>query len=84
VTMPAINILDAVRSPTLFGPLFGGPTWERWRVFLAALFGLPMNDEGVTLYRHHTGRETPPTAPFREAALIVGRRGAKSRILAWR
>lgn len=81
MTLPAISIIDAVQSPTLFGPLFGGPTWGRWRAFLAALFGLPMNDEALAFYRHHTERQTPPAAPFREAALIVGRRGAKSRIL---
>ncbi len=34
------------------------------------------------LYRHHTGRSEPPTAPFKEAALIIGRRGGKSRVLA--
>ena len=31
---------------------------------------------------HHTGRTAAPTAPFREAALVVGRRGGKSRVLA--
>src|SRR5438270_3557296 len=36
----------------------------------------------LALYRHHTGRTTPPFQPFREAAAVVGRRGGKSRILA--
>ena len=35
-----------------------------------------------TLTARRTGRETWPTAPFTEAAVIVGRRGGKSRILA--
>jgi len=51
-------------------------------VFLAALFALPMTDAQRAIYQHHTGRSEPPTAPFKEAALVVGRRGGKSRILA--
>ena len=37
-----MNILDAMRDPKVFGPLFKGPTWVVWRVFLAALFALPL------------------------------------------
>lgn len=36
----------------------------------------------LELYRQHTGRQTWPAKPFSEAALVVGRRGGKSRILA--
>jgi hypothetical protein len=76
-----INIVDAMVHPALFGPLFG-PSWQRWRVFLAALFGLPMTAEQAAMFRECTGRATMPTAPFHEAAVICGRRGGKSRILA--
>jgi hypothetical protein len=69
-------------DPELFAPYFRGETWQRWRVFLLALFGLPMDDAALAIYRQHTGRTEPPTATFREAALIVGRRGGKSRVLA--
>jgi hypothetical protein len=62
--------------------MFAGVTWQRWRVFLRALFGLPMTETEAEVFRHHTGRQTVPTAPFGEAALICGRRGGKSRILA--
>jgi hypothetical protein len=41
-----------------------------------------MDDEALAIYRACTGRATPPGAPFTEAALCVGRRGGKSRILA--
>ncbi|MGC2413645.1 MAG: hypothetical protein WA459_13215 [Stellaceae bacterium] len=47
-----------------------------------ALFALPMPDDGLPLYQHHTGRTVPPARPFREAALVIGRRGGKSRSLA--
>lgn len=77
-----MNILDAMADPALFGPLFPGETWAAWRAFLAALLGLPMEGDAAALYRHHTGRTTPPAQQFREAALVIGRRGGKSRVLA--
>ena len=77
-----MNILDAMDDPALFGEHYQGPTWEPWRALLAALFALEMSDSRLATYRHHTGRQEPPTAAFTEAALICGRRGGKSRVLA--
>jgi hypothetical protein len=77
-----VNIVDALDHAALFAPHFRGGTWRAWRVFLAALFGLPMTDAERATYTHHTGRIDLTTAPFKEAALVVGRRGGKSRILA--
>ncbi len=77
-----MTLLDALDDPHLFAPHFRGDTWKAWRAFLAALFGLPMDDAALVLYRHHTGRETAPAVPFKEAALVIGRRGGKSRVLA--
>ncbi len=77
-----MNILEAFADPDLFGPHFRGNTWAAWRAFLAGLFALPMDDEALELFRAHTGRAEPPRGPFKEAALIVGRRGGKSRVLA--
>ena len=82
-----MNILDALADRKLFAPHFatkkGQPdTWAAWRVFLAALFALPMDDAALAIYMHHTGRTEAPTEPFREASLICGRRGGKSRVLA--
>jgi hypothetical protein len=79
---PSMNILQAMGDRRLFGPHFKGDTWARWRVFLAALFALPLDDDAVAIYRQHTGRTEAPTVPFREASLICGRRGGKSRVLA--
>lgn len=69
-------------DPRLFAPFFKGDTWKPWLAFLAALFGLPMDDEALAIYREHTGRLSAPLVQFREAVLIIGRRGGKSRILA--
>jgi hypothetical protein len=77
-----MNILQAMSDPKLFAPHFRGATWQPWKAFLAALFGLPMDDAALALYRSHTGRQTAPVAAFVEACLVIGRRGGKSRILA--
>lgn len=77
-----LTILDAMDDPKLFGPAFPGDSWGAWRAFLRALFGLPMGEADLRLYREHTGRETPPETAAMEAYGIVGRRGGKSRVAA--
>jgi hypothetical protein len=52
-------------------------------VFLSALFGLPFADhDGLVVFSQHTGRTQLPTQSAREAWVIAGRRGGKSRIAA--
>lgn len=78
-----MTILEALDDSKLFAPFFKNrASWLRWRAFLAALFGLPMTDEEQAIYRHHTQRETLPTEQAREAWVVVGRRGGKSRVAA--
>lgn len=77
-----MTILDAMRDPALFGPWFDPASWRAWSAFLAALFALPMSDADVDVFRQCTGRTTPPKSPAREAWVVVGRRGGKSRIAA--
>ena len=76
------NILAALHDPNLFASQFKGDTWDAWKAFLAGLFGLPMTEAKAALFKRHTGRDTLPLEAFKEAALIVGRRGGKSRVLA--
>jgi Terminase large subunit, T4likevirus-type, N-terminal len=76
------SILAALDDKHVFAPHFKGTSWAGWKAMLAALFALPMDDDGLALYRQCTGRATAPASPFTEAALIVGRRGGKSRVLA--
>ena len=78
-----MTILDALGDRNLLGAAFpDAESWAAWRVFLAAVFGLPMSDQQAAIYAKHTGRVTPPTAQAREAWAICGRRGGKSRTAA--
>jgi hypothetical protein len=81
VGKPVAPILftEAMDSPALFDPWFA-PTasWNAWRVFAKALFGLPLTPAEVEVFGRFTGRTVPPSSPAREAWLPVGRRGGKS------
>lgn len=74
----ALNVFDEV-----FPQIFAGPTWDAWRAFLAALFGLPATEAQAEVIRDCTGRTTLPTEQAREAWMVVGRRGGKSRTAAF-
>jgi hypothetical protein len=43
-------------------------------VFLSALFGLPVGDDDLDLFKRCTGIDAPPLHGFIEAWLICGRR----------
>jgi hypothetical protein len=77
-----MTLLECLRDPNLFGRFFRGKSWRVWRSFLAALFAEGARGDDLEHYRFCTGRETWPASPFTEAALVVGRRGGKSRVLA--
>jgi hypothetical protein len=83
VTLPGVSILEAMRSWQIWAPWFRDvDTWRPWRVFLAALFGLPIAEEDLALFRQCTGLDAPPPGGTNEAWLICGRRAGKSFTLA--
>jgi hypothetical protein len=77
-----MDIVRALDDPKVFGKYFKAETWDAWRVFLAALFGLLLTTDQLALFKQFTGRSTPPTSALQEAWLVVGRRGGKSFVLA--
>ena len=77
-----MTILDDLANEELFGPFFRGSSWGPWFTFLKTLFAVEMTEPELEAFRHHTGRFEPSKTPYREAALICGRRAGKSRILA--
>jgi hypothetical protein len=82
-TPRTISILDAMADEKLFARWFKDrATWNAWSALLAALFGLPLTDGQLAIYRQCTGRASPPTEPANEGWLICGRRAGKSFVLA--
>ncbi|MFD0987814.1 hypothetical protein [Methyloligella solikamskensis] len=78
-----MNILQAIDDPEVFGRHFAdAESWEAWRAFVAALFGLEMTSEERAIFRECTGRASAPSDQVAEAWLVVGRRGGKSFVLA--
>ena len=79
--MPS-TILEAIDDPRIFGKWFGASSWDAWRAFLAALFGLPMTPAQLAVFQQATGRTTAPRQPYRECWTCTGRRAGKSLIAA--
>ena len=77
-----MNILRALDDPKVFAPFFRGSTWDAWRVFLAALFGLPLTPEQLGLTRNTPAARRHRRGALNEAWLVCGRRSGKSFILA--
>ena len=75
-----MNILQALRDRNLLGSaLIGNPaSWQAWRSFLAAFFGLPMDGPATELYAQCTNRQESPQGAFRRGYLIAGRGAGKS------
>lgn len=75
-----MNIIDALDDDRFFKPLFKDPgTWQAWRVYLKALFNIPISDPAEKrIFKACTGLKTPPAARVKESFCIVGRRGGKS------
>jgi Terminase large subunit, T4likevirus-type, N-terminal len=83
------TIIEACREPKLFAPLFQSgwfkktdDSWKPWFAFLKALFGLPMDEAELAIFKQCTNLESPPDGGVFEAALICGRRSGKSRTMA--
>jgi hypothetical protein len=78
-----LTILDVCSDPDLFGPWFKNrQTWAAWFCFLKVLYGLPLDETELAVFRECTGRTTPSPLGYLIASLVIGRRGGKSLILA--
>jgi hypothetical protein len=75
----APSIIDFISDRHLLGPHFDGPSWDRWRAVMRALFALPMSSQDVALFREVAERD-PPKRPVSEFVAVVGRGGGKDAI----
>jgi hypothetical protein len=73
-----MNLIEAMNDDELFGPWFPDKSWDCWRIFQSALFGLPITATDLDTFKKHTGRSIPLKAAAKEGWLVVGRRGGKS------
>ena len=55
------------RGDDLFAKHFPGVSWDAWRVFLRALFGLSMDAGQLALFRECTGLDEPPCEAVNES-----------------
>lgn len=79
--MSEFNIINAIEDPLLLGSLFKSQeSWFAWKVFLKAVFALPMNDEELEIFQKHTGRDSAPEIQVKEAWCISSRRSGKTSI----
>ena len=81
--MSKLDIITVLDSEELFKPLLGrNPrTWYNWRVFLKAVFALPMTQKELEVYQTFSGRKRPPRKRPEEVYAICGRRSGKSFIV---
>jgi hypothetical protein len=78
-----LSILDVINDPAIFAPWFKDcESWSAWFAFLKVVFGHPLDDEELKIFQECTGRSAPSPAGHLSAALVIGRRGGKSLILA--
>jgi hypothetical protein len=78
-----LSILDVVNDPKIFGPWFKDrESWAAWICFLKVMFGHQLDDAELKIYQECTNRSAPLPAGYLTAALVIGRRGGKSLILA--
>jgi hypothetical protein len=77
------DIVQAIQSPSLLGPLFPDlRSWSSWMAVLKWLYGIPCDETELELFQLITGRTAPRPGGYQNAVMVVGRRGGKSRISA--
>jgi hypothetical protein len=77
------DIIEAIESPSFFGPAFKDPkTWRNWMVLLKAIYALPLTDEEKDIFHQCTGRQTVLKDGYRELYCVAGRHSGKTRTMA--
>ena len=77
-----LNIIDCIEHEHIFASLFRDPTeWRAWFSALRVVFGLPLDEDDLALFKQCTAREQP-RGPYQEVWFCAGRRAGKSFILA--
>lgn len=80
-----MNVIECLRDRALFGAsttFRDLAPWNPWLTFLGGTYGLPLDPEGVELFKRCTGRSTydPPDGGWPEVVCVVGRQAGKTRV----
>jgi hypothetical protein len=78
----SLDIIGAMTSPRLFGPMYEGPSWGPWRAVLKAGFNLPMTEEETRFFDIVAGGRPLPAKRCRELIVCAGRRAGKDAVTA--
>jgi hypothetical protein len=81
--MTARHAKKAADVLSAFDFMLPSPSWSAWRVFVKACFALPMDPIDLALFTACTGRTTAPRERARRVVALIGRRGGKTRVIAW-
>lgn len=65
-----------------FDALHGGETWRAWRAFVKAVYGHPLDDAELPLFKKHTGLDRPRPEGYAEAVAVVGVQSGKTSVAA--
>ena len=78
-----LSILDVINDPEIFGDWFRDKeSWASWLAFIKAMFGHQLDENELKVFQECTRRSAPSPNGHLSAALVIGRRGGKSLILA--
>ena len=50
-----MTYVDCCDDANIFGPWFGGDSWNTWRVVDKAIFGLPLTSDELAVFTSITG-----------------------------
>ena len=73
-----MSYVDCCDDPNIFGPWFGGDSWNTWRAIDKAIFGLKLTAEELATFTSITGLSEAPSQPCKEAWLILGAAAART------
>ncbi len=79
---PLVTMRKALEDPDIFGKVFAGDSWAKWRVLLIAIMGEELTEAERMVFQELTEREREPLAPVEEFWGIIGRRSGKTRACA--
>jgi hypothetical protein len=76
---PLFSLRRALDDTRLLGASLAGPSWANWRTLMLAICGETLTAAELEVFTTLTRRTVSPPARVRQAWVVVGRRGGKSR-----